>query len=141
MVSVYFMYPTGGIDPRLPAITEQSTSSERNELPMSRYGPLELDNGQENIIVGSPYGQNTIIQVEAHYRKGRGGHRRYTDPQDLLDGVNRYNNVHLWHYDPQEKFNSRNSRSTHKTMKHNAKMRKNHRIQQPGHDVQRFGGK
>jgi hypothetical protein len=37
--------------------------------------------------------------------------------------------------------NSRNSRSTHKTMKHNAKMRKNHRIQQPGFDVQRFGGK
>ena len=137
MVSVYFRYPTGGIDPCF------ALAAAGPELPMHLYGPLELDNGQENIIV-SPDGQNTINEVEAPYRKGRGGiNANDSNSQDVFDGVNRYNNVHFPSRtsNRQEKLNSRNSRSTHKSMKHNAKMRKHHRIQQPGHDVQRFGCK
>ena len=149
MVSVYFRYPQGGIDPSLVNEHAAMTKVTRNEqnLPGARIEEfIDGSSSNENIIVASPDGQNTIInEVKGPYRKGRGGQIYTTDSnsQDIFDGVNRYNNVHFPSRtsNRQEKLNYRNSRSTHKTMKNNAKMRKDRRIQQPGHDVQRFGGK
>ena len=149
MVSVYFQYPQGGIDPGIALAEASNSQAARLErlrpFPAPLYGGLGLDNGDENIIVASPDGQNTIIQkVEAPpYRRGRRG-QIHTNDSNSQDGVDRIiGNLHFPSRtsNRQEKLNSRNSRSTHKTMKHNAKMRKNHRIQQPGFDVQRFGGK
>ena len=55
-----------------------------------------------------------------------------------------FNDVHFQAND-QSKGNRKNTRRSMRTkgfrMKNNVGMRKHHRIQQPGHDVQRFGGK
>ena len=64
----------------------------------------------------------------------------YVAPQNARDHINRYNNVHF----PLSKVlkqkawkKSSNASFNQKLMNNNAKMRKHHKIKQPGFDVQR----
>ena len=66
----------------------------------------------------------------------------YPQGVEIANDINRYNNVHFPSrtFLRQGKLN-KNTLGSQKSMKNNAKMRKHHRIQQPGFDVQRFGHK
>ena len=63
----------------------------------------------------------------------------YVPPQNSRDHINRYNNVHfpLSKVLRQKAWKKSNISFNQKFMNNNAKMRKHHKIKQPGFDVQR----
>jgi hypothetical protein len=63
----------------------------------------------------------------------------YIAPQNSMDHINRYNNVHfpLSKVMREKAWKKSNASFNQKLMNNNAKMRKHHQIKQPGFDVQR----
>lgn len=88
-----------------------------------------------------------IIKYENKYNQNMNiitNENKYNQKDNQKELYQFFNDVHFQAND-QSKGNRKNIRRSKGTkgerMKNNVGMRKHHRIQQPGHDVQRLGGK